>query len=217
MNDKNIYTLPTPCYVIEEDALIKNLEILQSIEQQTGCKILLAQKAFSNYHVYPLIAQYISGTTASGLYEAKLAYEEMGNRQIHCYSPAYKDEDFEELLTICDHIVFNSFSQWKHFKSKALSFSDKVEFGLRINPEYSEIETDIYNPCFQNSRLGITLANFEEDEMDGISGLHFHTMCEQGAETLKRTLKVVEEKTGRYISNMKWINFGDDNHITKKR
>ncbi len=211
---KNILSLPTPCYVIDEGALIKNLKILKQVEDKTGCHVLLAQKAFSAYHVYPLIARYISGTTASGLYEARLAYEEMGNKQIHCFSPAYKDEDFDELLKMCDHIVFNSFSQWRHFRERAMAASN-VEFGLRINPEYSEIETDIYNPCFTNSRLGITLENFEESEFDGISGLHFHTMCEQGAETLERTLKVVEEKFGKYFYRMKWINFGGGHHITK--
>ena len=211
---KNILSLPTPCYVIDEKSLIHNLEILQYVEQQTGCHVLLAQKAFSAYHTYPLISKYISGTTASGLFEAKLAYEEMPDKQIHVYSPAFTDKDFDELLTMCDHIVFNSFSQWKHFRKKALQHPE-IEFGLRINPEYSEIETDIYNPCFTNSRLGITLANFEEDELDGISGLHFHTMCEQGSDTLERTLKVVEQRFGKYFRKMKWINFGGGHHITR--
>lgn len=206
--------LPTPCYVIDEAALIHNLEILHSVEERTECHVLLAQKAFSSYCTYPLIARYLSGTTASGIYEAKLAREEMGNRQVHVFSPAYKDEDFDELLEICDHIVFNSFSQWKHFRAKAKQHPE-IEFGLRINPEYSEIETDIYNPCFKNSRLGITLQNFEEDQLDGISGLHFHTMCEQGADTLERTLKVVEDKFGKYLYRMKWLNFGGGHHISK--
>ncbi len=211
---ENILNLPTPCYVIDEAALIKNLEILQNVERHTDCHILLAQKAFSSYCTYPLISKYISGTTSSGIFEARLAHEEMGNKQIHVFSPAYKDEDFDELLGICDHIVFNSFSQWKHFRNRALSHGN-VEFGLRINPEYSEIETDIYNPCFANSRLGITLDNFEENELEGISGLHFHTMCEQGADTLERTIKVVEEKFGKYLYGMKWLNFGGGHHITK--
>ena len=194
-------SLPTPCYVIDEEALIRNLTVLRSVEEKTGCHVLLAQKAFSSYCVYPLISHYISGTTSSGLFEAKLAHEEMGNRQVHVFSPAYKDEEFDELLGICDHIVFNSFSQWKHFRDKA-SKHPEIEFGLRINPEYSEIETDIYNPCFTNSRLGITLSSFEENELDGISGLHFHTMCEQGADVLERTLEVVEEKFGKYLCKM---------------
>lgn len=211
---KNIMSLQTPCYVIDEKALVDNLKILRYVEKQTDCNVLLAQKAFSAYHVYPLISEYISGTTSSGIFEAQLAYEEMGNKQIHVYSPAYKDEDFDRLLEICDHIVFNSFSQWKHFRSKALKHSE-VEFGLRINPEYSEIETDIYNPCFKNSRLGITIGNFEENELEGISGLHFHTMCEQGSDTLERTLKVVEEKFGKYFYKLKWLNFGGGHHITR--
>lgn len=215
MNKKEILKqLPTPCYVIDEEALLKNLQILHGVEEAAGCHILLAQKAFSSYCTYPLIAQYLSGTTASGLFEAKLAREEMGNRQVHVFSPAYKDEDFDELLTICDHIVFNSFSQWKHFREKALSHPE-IEYGLRINPEYSEIETDIYNPCFANSRLGITLEHFEENDLNGISGLHFHTMCEQGADTLERTIRVVEEKFGKYLYQMKWLNFGGGHHISK--
>ena len=211
---ENILSLPTPCYVIDEKALIKNLETLQYVEQQTGCHVLLAQKAFSTYHTYPLISKYISGTTASGLFEAKLAHEEMPDKQIHVYSPAFTDNDFDELLTMCDHIVFNSFSQWKHFRKKALQHPE-IEFGLRINPEYSEIETDIYNPCFTNSRLGITLANFEENELEGISGLHFHTMCEQGSDTLQRTLEIVEQRFGKYFRKMKWINFGGGHHVTR--
>ena len=206
--------LPTPCYVIDEQALIRNLSILKSVEERTGCHILLAQKAFSSYCTYPLISKYLSGTTASGIFEARLAHEEMGEKQVPVFSPAYKDEDFKELLKICDHIVFNSFSQWKHLR-KMIPDNCNVEFGLRINPEYSEIETDIYNPCFANSRLGITLDSFDESELDGISGLHFHTMCEQGAETLERTLKVVEDKFGKYLYNMKWLNFGGGHHISR--
>lgn len=217
MSDKhtdNLMSLPTPCYVIDEQALIENLIKLRYVEQKTGCHILLAQKAFSAYHVYPLISEYISGTTSSGIFEARLAHEEMGGKQVHVYAPAFKDEDMDELLEICDHIVFNSFSQWKHFRKKALTHKN-VQFGLRINPEYSEIETDIYNPCFTNSRLGITLENFEENELDGISGLHFHTMCEQNSDTLERTLKAVEENFGNYLYGMKWLNFGGGHHITR--
>ncbi len=212
---KALMSLPTPCYVIDEAALISNLELLSTVEKKTGCHVLLAQKAFSAYHVYPLIAKYISGTTASGIFEARLAYEEMGDKQIHVFSPAYRDEEFDELLKICDHIVFNSFSQWKYFREKAIAHSN-IEFGLRINPEYSEIETKIYDPCYTGSRLGITPENFEENELEGISGLHFHTMCEQGSDTLERTLKAVEEKFGKYLYNMKWINFGGGHHITRQ-
>lgn len=213
MNNFDFTSAPSPCYIVDEKALINNLELLHNIEVKTGCKILLAQKAFSMYSVYPLIAKYLSGTTASGLYEAKLGYEEMG-KEVHAFAPAFSDSDFAQLLKICDHIVFNSFSQWRHFRKTALEH-EGVEFGIRINPEYSEIETDIYNPCFKNSRMGVTLSNFEPAELDGISGLHFHTMCEQNSDTLERTVKAVEEKFGEYMYKMKWINFGGGHHITR--
>lgn len=211
-----MYTLqnvPTPCYVINEAALIRNLEILRSVEREAGCRILLAQKAFSNYAYYPLIKRYISGATASGLFEARLAHEEMHGEN-HVFSPAYKESEFDELLDICDHIVFNSFSQWKRFRGKALAHGGS--FGLRLNPECSTQEHGIYDPCAPGSRLGITEANFEPDELDGISGFHFHTLCEQNADALKTTLAAVEEKFGKYLYKMKWLNFGGGHHITRK-
>jgi carboxynorspermidine decarboxylase len=207
--------LPTPCYVLDERLLIKNLEILKGVSDRTGCKILLAQKGFSMFSVYPIIGRYLSGTTASSLFEARLGYEEMGG-EVHIYSPAYKDEEFNEILNICDHIVFNSFEQWNKFKEKVKKSGRKIECGIRINPEYAEIETDIYNPCFTNSRLGVTLENFRPSEATELDGLHFHTMCEQNSDVLKRTLKVVEEKFGRDIGMMKWINFGGGHHITRE-
>ncbi len=211
-----MYTLqnvPTPCYVINEAALIRNLEILRSVEREAGCRILLAQKAFSNYAYYPLIKRYISGATASGLFEARLAHEEMHGEN-HVFSPAYKESEFDELLDICDHVVFNSFSQWKRFRGKALAHGGS--FGLRLNPECSTQEHGIYDPCAPGSRLGITESNFEPDELDGISGFHFHTLCEQNADALKTTLAAVEEKFGKYLYKMKWINFGGGHHITRK-
>ena len=207
-----IDTIPTPCYVIDEGRLKKNLEILSNVEKRTGAHILLAQKAFSNYHFYPLIGKYISGATASGLFEARLAHEEMDGEN-HVFSPAYKDDEFDELLEICDHIVFNSFSQWKKFRERALSHGGS--FGLRINPECSTQEHGIYDPCSFGSRLGITEANFEPDELSGISGLHFHTLCEQNSDDLATTLKAVEAKFGKYLYNMKWLNFGGGHHITR--
>ena len=135
----------TPCYILDEKKLIKNLEILQQIQNQTECKILLAQKAFSMFSVYPLIKKYISGTTASGIFEAKLGFEEMG-KENHIFAPAYPDKDMDEIIRICDHIVFNSFSQWNKYRDKIIKSPDSPECGIRINPQYSEIETDIYNP-----------------------------------------------------------------------
>ncbi|MBP1561273.1 MAG: carboxynorspermidine decarboxylase [Oscillospiraceae bacterium] len=216
MLDFDIYALPTPCYVTDERLLVKNLEVLKSVQDRTGCKILLAQKAFSMYSTYPLIGKYLSGTTASGLYEAKLGREEMPDGETHVYCPAYSEKDFPEILAVADHIVFNSFSQYEKFYPAVKACGREIEIGIRINPEYSEIETDIYNPCFKNSRLGTVLDLFPEKLPEGISGLHFHTMCEQGADVLERTVKVVEEKFGKYLYGLKWLNFGGGHHITRE-
>ena len=208
-------TVPSPCYVVDERLLTKNLELLQSIQERTGCRILLAQKGFSMFSVYPLIGKYLSGVTASSLFEARLGYEEMG-KEVHIYAPAYSKTEFDELLHYCDHIVFNSFHQWNQYKDKVKGVTGKkIECGIRINPEYSEIETPIYNPCYENSRLGVTLKNFKPDELDGIDGLHFHTLCEQNSDALEHTVKVVDEKFGSYLKKMKWINFGGGHHITR--
>ncbi len=207
--------LSTPCYIVDEKLIIKNLEILRSVIDRTGCKILLAQKAFSMYSLYPLIGRYLSGTTASGLFEARLGREEMPTGEVHVYSPAYKKSEFEEIVTIADHIVFNGFSQYEKFYPAVKACGRDIESGIRINPEYSEIETDIYNPCFKNSRLGTVISQFPEKLPDGISGLHFHTMCEQGADVLERTVKAAEEKFGKYFGGLKWLNFGGGHHITR--
>lgn len=210
----------TPCYVIDEAALRKNLELLKYVREKAGCKILLAQKAFSAFAVYPLIAQYLDGVTASGIFEAKLGYEEMAKpfgRENHVFSPAYPEKDFDELLRICDHMVFNSPAQWAKYREKVRGSARYIQAGLRVNPEYSEIETDIYNPCFKGSRLGTTLSRLKEDIslIDGIDGLHFHTMCEQGADVLARTLPHVEERFGFLFDRIKWLNFGGGHHITR--
>ena len=215
----DVKNLPTPCYVTDEKLLRENLEILKYVQEKSGARILLAQKAFSMYSTYPLIAEYLCGTTASGIYEARLGYEEMGKpfgKETHVFSPAYKEEDMRELVKYCDHIVFNSFPQWEKFRETVKSSGRNITCGIRVNPEYSEIETDIYNPCFENSRLGTTLANFDENALDGIDGLHFHTMCEQNSDTLERTVAVFEEKFGKYLHRMKWVNFGGGHHITRK-
>ncbi|OPZ92468.1 MAG: Carboxynorspermidine/carboxyspermidine decarboxylase [Firmicutes bacterium ADurb.Bin419] len=207
--------LPTPCYIVDERLLRKNLEILHSVQERTGCSILLALKGFSMYSVFPLVGQYLKGVTSSSLFETRLGFEKMG-KEVHAYAPAYIEEEFDELIKYCDHIVFNSFNQWKKFKDKVKNnTSKKIECGIRINPEYSEISTPIYNPCYKNSRLGVTQANFKPDELDGIDGLHFHTMCEQNSDTLFRTVKVVDEKFGEYIKRMKWVNLGGGHHITR--
>ncbi|WKY47556.1 carboxynorspermidine decarboxylase [Eubacteriaceae bacterium ES3] len=202
----------TPAYVVDESLLVKNLKILKDIEEKAGCKILLAQKAFSMFAVYPLIGQYLSGTTASGLYEAKLGFEEMG-KENHIFSPAYQDKDFDEILKICDHLVFNSFAQWQQFKDQALEAGRSC--GMRINPECSTQEHGIYDPCSPGSRLGVTREQFKADQLEGLDGLHFHTLCEQNVDDLIKTWAAVEEKFGEFLPQMKWINLGGGHHITR--
>ncbi len=210
----DINAVETPCYVTDERLLEKNLKVLRSVMDRTGCRILLAQKAFSMYRTYPLIGKYLAGTAASGLNEARLGREEMGG-EVHIYSPAFRDKDIGEILSVCDHIVFNSFAQWKKFRGRVKESGRNIKCGMRINPEYSEQETEIYDPCAAGSRLGVTLENFEENELDGISGLHFHTMCEQNSDVLERTVAAAEEKFGKYFSRMEWLNFGGGHHITR--
>ncbi len=204
--------LRTPYYVTDEILLIKNLETLKTVSERTGCKILLAQKAFSMFSVYPLIGEYLAGTTASGLYEAKLGYEEMGG-EVHVYSAAYREDEMDEICEICDHIIFNSCNQLEKYKEKVLSYGK--ECGLRINPEFSTGDHEIYDPCSRGSRMGTTLKNLKEESLVGISGLHFHTLCEQNSDDLVATLEVVEDKFGKYLHQMKWVNFGGGHHITR--
>ncbi len=203
--NSSIYNLPTPCYVIDEKKLKKNLEVLKSVAERASCKILLAQKAFSAYSLYPMIGQYLSGTTASGLFEAKLGKEEMGG-ETHVFSAAYRDDQIDEIIYLCDHIIFNSFSQWERYREKAAK-SDK-SFGIRVNPQFQTGSHEIYDPCAPYSRMGVTIDNFKEDLLEGIEGLHFHTLCEQNSDDFVATLKAFEEKFGHVISRMKWINFG---------
>jgi len=207
-------TLPTPCYVVDEALIEENLNILRGVMDRTGCRILLAQKAFSLYALYPLIGRYLSGTAASGLYEARLGHEEM-EKENHIFSPAYKDEEFDEIVSLCDHIVFNSFSQLEKFKSKVLKAGKSI--GIRINPEHSTQKGPaIYDPCSPGSRLGVTLENFRPDMLDGVSGFHFHTLCEQNSDALLSTVEAVEEKFGKWLGQMEWLNLGGGHHITRE-
>ena len=242
--------LPTPCYVVDEALIEKNLEILQGVAERTGAKILLAQKAFSTYALYPLIGQYLSGATASGLYEARLGMEEMilplrakGKLcENHIFSPAYREEDFDEILKCCDHIVFNSWKQVEKFGLRAKECGKQI--GLRINPECSTQEGHaIYDPCAPGSRLGVTFVEFAEGAnrraevpedtqeafaglgrcrnvtgrtlLELLDGLHFHTLCEQDADALEVTLDAVERKFGSFFKHLKWLNFGGGHHITR--
>ena len=208
--------LPSPAYLIDEAQLEKNGALLAAVAEKTGAKILLAQKAFSNFHFYPLLSRYLSGTEASGLYEARLGREEMGEKEVHVFSAAYREDEFEQLLRYADHIVFNSIAQLKKFGPRA----EGKSLGLRINPECSTQEGhDIYDPCAPGSRLGVTRAVWDA-EMDAqtlrlLDGLHFHTLCEQDADALERTLRAVEEKFGDVLPGMKWLNMGGGHHITR--
>lgn len=206
--------LPTPCFLVDENRLVQNLAVLRDVAERTGAKILLAQKAFSMFSVYPLLREYLAGTTASGLYEARLGKEEFGG-ETHVYSPAYPEGEFQEILQYADHIVFNSFTQWKAYGSLARAAGKSC--GLRVNPECSTqpAEHAIYDPCSPGSRLGITLENFQPELLTGIDGLHFHTLCEQNADDLVRTVAAFEERFGEYMEGMKWLNLGGGHHITR--
>ncbi len=206
--------LSTPVYVVDEAALVHNLEILQGVEQRTGCHILLAQKAFSMFRVYPLIGRYLSGATASGLFEARLAHEEMPGRENHVFCPAYTPEEMKELVTICDHISFNSLAQLE--AHRPVWEKAGVSVGLRVNPEHSTQEGHaIYDPCAPGSRLGIRRENLPDQLPKGVEGLHFHTLCEQDAAPLVETFAAFEEKFGCYLPGLKWINLGGGHHITR--
>mgnify|MGYP000850971968 CR=1 FL=1 len=208
----DITALNTPYYIVDEARLIKNLEILKGVIDDTGCKILLAQKAFSMFALYPRIGEYLHGTTASGYYEARLGHEKMGG-ETHIYSPAYDEREFAEIVKICDYIIFNSFRQWYQFGQRALNAGCRC--GIRINPEHSTQQTPIYDPCAPGSRLGVPVRGFDGDLPDGISGLHFHTLCEQNADALVETLTAVEHKFGKYFDRLEWINLGGGHHITR--
>lgn len=206
--------LKTPCYIVQKSELVNNLKQLKEISESTGCKILLAQKAFSMYSLYPLIGEYLAGTTASGLYEARLGREEM-NKENHIFSPAYREDEMDEIIRLCDHIVFNCPSQLMKYKNQVLEKGKSV--GLRINPECSTQEGHaIYDPCAPGSRLGTTADKLTDGLLEGVEGIHFHTLCEQNSDDLKTTLEAVEEKFGSYLYQMKWVNFGGGHHITRK-
>jgi carboxynorspermidine decarboxylase len=210
--DFDVFALPTPYYAVDETLLVRNLEILKSVSDRTGCRILLAQKAFSMYRFYPLISRYLAGTAASGLYEARLGREEMGG-ETHVFSPAYTDSEFDLILDVSDHVIFNSFGQLQKFGPRAGARGR--EYGIRINPECSTQEHGIYDPCAAFSRLGVTEKEFREDLLEGVSGFHIHTLCEQDSDALEATVTAFEQKFGRYLRGMKWLNLGGGHHITR--
>lgn len=203
--------LPSPSFVCEQDLLENNLKLLKKIQDEADVNILLALKGFALYSTFDLCKKYLKGCCASGLHEAMLAKEKFGG-EVHTYSPAFKNEEIEEIIELSNHLVFNSFNQLNQFKSKAIG---KTSIGLRINPEYSSVEVDLYNPCAINSRLGITKENFEDDNLEGIEGLHFHALCEQNVDALEGVLAAFEKNFSQYFSQLKWVNFGGGHHITR--
>lgn len=206
--------IPSPCYVLEEKLLRKNLELLHSVQERSGANIILALKGFSMYSMFPMVKQYLSGATASSLNEARLIFEEM-NCLAHTYAPAYKPEEFEEILSYSSHITFNSLNQFNQFKSQVEANERKVSMGIRINPQYAEVATDMYNPCVVGSRLGITRDALGDTLPEGIEGLHSHTMCENDSFVLERTLVHIEEKFGDLLHQVKWLNLGGGHLMTK--
>ena len=203
--------LPSPAYVCEEELLENNLKLLKRVQDETGVKILLALKGFAMHSTFDLCKKYLKGCCASGLREALLAKEEFG-KEVHTYSPAFKDEEIDEIISISNHLVFNSFNQLKRYKDKAFK---KVSLGVRLNPEYSSVEVDLYNPCAPNSRLGITKANFDESQLQYLEGFHFHALCEQNVDALEGALANFEKNFSLYFSQLKWVNFGGGHHITR--
>lgn len=210
----DINQISSPCYVLEEDLLKRNLALIQSVKERAGVDIILAFKAFAMWKAFPIIRKYIKHSTASSVNEAKLAYEEMGSLA-HTFSPAYTSENFPVFMKYSSHIVFNSLSQFNQFYPESLKYRKKVSCGLRINPEYSDVDTEIYNPAMPGSRFGIT-----SDKLDtlpeGVEGLHFHTLCESDSYALERVLDVVEQKFGRFLPQVKWLNMGGGHLMTKE-
>ena len=213
----NLKNIETPCYIISEKNLERNLKILEKIQKDLGVKILIALKCFSMYSVFSLIKKYLAGTEVSSVNEARLGYEEFG-KENHVFSPSYTDKNIVEYIKYGNHISFNSFSQWNKFKkiikNSPKKFKKKISCGIRVNPEHQEGSMPMYDPCVPRSHLGVTLANFEKENLEGIEGLHFHTLCESGALKFARTLKAFEEKFGKFLGKMKWVNFGGGHLLT---
>jgi carboxynorspermidine decarboxylase len=210
----NISRLRTPCYVIDRGLLQQNLEILDGVQRRAGCKILLALKGFAAWSVFDLVGKYLSGAAASSLFEAQLAREFLPG-EVHICGPAYRDDEFKQIMSIVDHIVFNSFSMWERFREQIKKGPREVRCGLRINPRHSEVKTRIYDPCAPGSRLGIPIEQFAGMSIEGITGLHFHTLCELNSDALERTLAAVEQQFGGLLEQVGWVNLGGGHHITR--
>lgn len=214
LSHEQLNNLKTPCYIVNESQVEKNLKIINGIQHATGTKILLALKGFAMWSLFPMIRQYLTGVAASSMNEARLGNEEFGG-ELHVYSPAYTDGDFDQILKIADHISFNSIGQWLHFREKIIE--NRLKAAIRINPEHSEVKIRLYDPCAPYSRLGMTIKNFKRgiQSLEGVSGLHFHNLCELNSDSLERTIKVVIKKFGFFFDRLSWINFGGGHHITR--
>ncbi len=208
-------SIESPCFIVNEDRIMSNLQILDYVRKRTGAKIFLALKAFAMYSTFPLISKHLDGVCASGAIEARLGYEEFG-KEVHTFAPAYSEEDMKKVIRYSDTIIFNSVSQWKKYRGMIAKSGKKIDIGLRVNPGYSEVETDLYNPALSDSRLGVSPQDLEGEDLKGIDGLHFHALCEQNADVLVRVLKSFEKLYGKRIRGMKWVNFGGGHHITRK-
>lgn len=210
---------PSPCFVIDEDRLVANAALLDEVQRRTGARVLLALKGFAAWSTFPLLSRahggVLHGTCASSPHEARLGREEFGG-EVHAFAAGYSEADMAELVTLADHIVFNSFAQWRRFRPVVEGCGRHIECGIRVNPEHSEGAVAIYNPCSPGSRLGVRERHFEPEALEGITGLHFHTLCEQDAGALARTLDAFESKFGRHLEKMRWVNFGGGHHITRE-
>ncbi len=213
----DVSQLETPCFVTDLGALEANLALIGGIQQRAGCKILLALKGFAQWSTFPLVRKYLAGATSSSVAEARLAREELG-LEVHAYAPAYTDDEMREMVTLADHIVLNSPSQWRRLRpivEAARAAGRTISCGLRCNPEHREVATELYDPAAPCSRLGTVAGNITAADLDGLDGLHFHTLCELGPDALERTLAAFEAKFGAFIPGMKWVNFGGGHHITR--
>jgi carboxynorspermidine decarboxylase len=208
--DIDVSAVDTPVYIVDLGRLRRNLSVLADVQARGGCKILLALKGFAMWSVFPIVGEYLSGIAASSPHEARLGRELLG-KEVHAYAPAYSEADMAEILTLVDHVVFNSFGQWQRYRGAV----GQVACGMRINPEHSEVPVALYDPCAVGSRLGVTRAEFRADQMEGLSGLHFHTLCELGSDALERTLAAVEQKFDAELGRVRWVNFGGGHHITR--
>lgn len=211
----DINKIPSPAYVLEMRRLRENLELIKGVQDRAGVSIILALKGFAMWRVFPMVAKYLKGATASSLHEARLIFEEMGVKA-HTYSPAYLPGEFEDIMRYSSHITFNSINQYHRYKDQVVKFPEKISTGIRVNPEYSEVEVDLYNPAAPGSRLGEVVDNFKDGLPEGVEGLHFHTLCESSSYDLEKVLKSFETKFSKFFPKLKWVNFGGGHLMTRK-